>query len=116
MLGGLILTLGQAGTTVPALGLVTGLFLHADGTPVNGSAQFKLSADFVSNAACFAPTVINFPVTSGSMTASVVFNDRLLPSGSMYQITVKEVGRGQVWNGKYSLVSGTANLTLIVPG
>ncbi len=114
MLGALLLTRG-AGTTVSALGVVTGIFIHPDGTPVNGFAQFKLSADYVSTAACFAPTVISFPVKSGTLTASVVFNDVLLPSGSMYQITVKERGLQQVWGGRYRLVSGSANLNLLVP-
>lgn len=116
MLGGLILTLGRPGTPTPALGLVTGFFIRADGKPVNGSAQFKLSADYVSSVACFAPTVVSFPVTSGSLTASVIFNDMLSPSGSTYQITVKDLGHGQVWGGNYSLLSGTVNLTLVVPG
>lgn len=114
MLAGLLLTRGP-GTIVPALGVVTGFFIQPDGTPVNGFAQFKLSSDYVSTAACFAPTVIAFPVTSGTLSASVVFNDVLSPTGSKYQITVKDRGVGQVWGGNYTLASGTANLNLLVP-
>jgi hypothetical protein len=96
------------------MGLVTGYFLTPDGTPVSGNAQFQLSTDCI-HSACVAPTVIGFPVRSGSLSCTVQFNDVLTPTTSTYYITVKDLGFGQVWGGNYKLVSGTANLNLLVP-
>ena len=110
-------------TIIPAapetgLGLVIGTFQKVDGTPINGYAQFQLSAEGrVFNTACFAPTTVNFPVAAGSLAATVVFNDQLLPGGSTYQISVKDWNGlgGQVWSGKYSLTAGTASINVMVP-
>lgn len=97
------------------MGLVTGYFITPDGTPVTGTAQFKLSKDCNFASACVAPTLISYPVNAGSLSCSAVFNDVLTPTASTYQITVRDMGWGQVWGGNYSLVSGTANLNLLVP-
>jgi hypothetical protein len=97
------------------MGLVTGYFLTPDGTPVSGQAQFQLSKDCIRTAACVAPTVIGFPVQSGSLSCSVQFNDILTPTTASYYITVKDLNWGQVWGGNYKLLSGTANLNLLVP-
>jgi hypothetical protein len=114
MLDALLLTRGPGSPIT--LGLVTGLFIYPNGSPVTGSAQFKLSADFACATACYGPTVVSFPVTAGTLSCSVIFNDVLSPTGSTYQITVKDTGFGQVWGGNYRLVSGTANLNLLAPG
>lgn len=100
----------------PGLGIVTGTFKTPDGTPVNGYAQFKLSHEGTDlTIACFSSQVVKFPVVGGSLTASVIFNDVLAPGGSAYHVTVKDNGWGQVWNGAYSLTSGTANLNTLLP-
>lgn len=98
-----------------ALGTVTGYFTAPNGTPVTGFAQFFLSGDSISSTTCCVPVVTTFPVTSGSLSATVMFNDQLTPTGTTYQISVRAKSGQQVFTGKYSLESGTANLNTLIP-
>ena len=108
----------RIGTPTNPIGIVTGTFQRPDGTPVNGLAQFSLSGDGTAlTTACYVPITVKFPVVAGTLSCSVVFNDQLIPTGSTYQITVKDgygMG-GQIWGGKYQLIGGTANLNTLVP-
>jgi hypothetical protein len=84
---------------------------------VNGSVKFELSNEGNNGvSACFVPVPVSFPVTSGTLTAVIVFNDKIVPTGSTYQISVKDLKGHQLFNGIYTLVGSFVNLTGIPPG
>lgn len=99
------------------MGVVTGNFMRVDGTGINGNCQFALSSEaLASSVACIAARTVSFPISAGSMTATVQFNDALLPATTSYQISVKETRGGQVWNGNYTFTgTAVANLNVILP-
>lgn len=103
------------------MGVATGKFLYPNQSAVaNGLWQWKLSGDGVSlNASCNVPILISGLLdTNGNMTATFAFNDTLAgPSGATttYQLTVKDVHGGQVWNETYYLTGTAANINTILP-
>jgi len=106
------------------MGIATGQFLYTNGSPVaNGLYQWKLSQDaieFGGTTACIAPPLIIGNLdTNGNMTATFAFNDVLSTTAGLsttYQLTVKDLGGGQVWNERYYLTGTAANINTIPPG
>jgi hypothetical protein len=104
------------------MGVVTGTFLYPNGSPVaSGLFQWKLSSDAIQSttANCIAPPLIlgNLDPT-GHMTATFVFNDDLFTTfgaNTTYQLTVKDLHGGQVWNESYYLTGSAINLNLYPP-
>jgi hypothetical protein len=104
------------------MGVATGTFVLPNGSPVaNGAYQWKLSSDAIlSGTSCNAPRLFGGHLdTNGNLTATFNFNDVLLTSSgtsTTYQLTVKDVGGGQVWNETYYLTGTAANINLVAPG
>jgi len=104
-------------TAASSLGLVSGYFTDPSGVAINGTVEFKLSGEGRNGvSACFVPVPVNFSVNGGTVTALVAFNDKILPFGTTYQISVKDLKGGQLFNGTYTLVGTFADLTKIPPG
>lgn len=105
------------------MGVATGTFQYTNGSPVaNGLWQFKLSQDSIlvdATAVCVAPRLISGNLdTLGAMTATFAFNDVLSTAAGLntcYQLTIKDLGGGQVWNECYILTGTSANINLIPP-
>jgi len=104
------------------VGVATGTFQFPNSSPVaNGLWQWKLNTDAIqsSTANCIVPPLIKGNLdSSGNMTATFVFNDDLLTSGganTTYQLTVKDVHGGQVWNESYYLTGTAANINAYPP-
>src|SRR5580692_11119219 len=100
------------------MGVATGVFQYTTGVPVaSGKYQWKLSQDAIlvnATAVCVAPRLIDGNLdTLGAMTATFAFNDVLSTAAGLttcYQLTVKDVGGGQVWNECYTLTGTSANI------
>jgi len=105
------------------MGVVTGIFQYTNGSPVaNAAYQWKLSSDaieFSATSACVVPTIVNgYLDANGNMTSTFAFNDVLSTTAGVstyYQLTVKALQGGQVWNESYYLTGTAANLNLIPP-
>ena len=99
------------------MGVATGTFTYPNGSPIaSGLYQFKLSAPALFSNACNVPVLFTGLLdTSGHMTATFNFNDVLTPTTTSYQLTVKDIHGGQVWNGIYTLTGTAANINIIVP-
>ena len=106
------------------MGVATATFQYPNGSPVaSGLYQFKLSSDaieFSATSVCIVPPVIKGVLdTNGNLTSTFAFNDVLSTTAGVnttYQLTVKDIGGGQVWNESYYLTGTAANLNLIPPG
>lgn len=104
------------------MGVATGVFQYPNGSPVaNGIYQWKLSSDAIEQGtACIAPPVFyGYLDSSGNMTATFLFNDVLATAygtNTTYQLTVKALNGGQVWNENYYLTGTAANINSIYPG
>lgn len=106
------------------MGVATGTFQYPNGSPVaSGLYQWKLSSDaieFSGTSACIVPPVVRGNLdSSGNLTTTFAFNDVLSTTAgavTTYQLTVKDIGGGQVWNENYYLTGTAANLNLIAPG
>lgn len=103
------------------MGVATGTFQYPNGSPVaNGQYQFKLSQDAINSpTTCVSPVLIRGNLdANGNLTATFLFNDVLSTSAGLttyYQLTVKGVNGGQVWNENYQLTGTAANLNTIPP-
>ena len=103
------------------MGVVTGTFQYANGSPVaTGLYQFKLSQDAVElSVACVAPSIIRGNLdSSGNLTATFLFNDALSTAAGAttnYQLTVKDSKGGQVWDEYYYLTGTAVNLNAYPP-
>jgi hypothetical protein len=105
------------------MGVVTGVFTYANGSPVaNAPYQWKLSGDaieFTGTSACIAPPIISgYTDANGNLTTTFAFNDALSTSAGLstyYQLSVKAQNGGQVWNEYYFLTGTAANLNIIPP-
>ena len=104
------------------MGVATGVFQYPNGSPVaSGLYQWKLSSDAIqiSTPSCNVPVLINGNLSSGgSMSAVFVFNDDLQTTAgasTTYQLTVKDLHGGQVWNESYYLTGTAANINLLPP-
>jgi hypothetical protein len=110
------LTVGQFQNSV-----VTGTFIYPNGSPVaSGLYQWQLSSDAVEiSTVAMVPMVIPGTLdANGNMIQQLVFNDQLqtaFGASTTYQLTVKDSGGRQVWNGTYYLTGTAANLNLIPP-
>jgi len=102
-------------------GTVTATFKYPTGSPVaNGIYQFKLASDAIEfSVACTAPQLVSGNLdANGNMNATLVFNDQLLTLfgySTNYQLTVKGLDGGQVWNETYYLTGTAMNLNLVPP-
>lgn len=99
------------------MGTVIGVFQYPNGSPVSGVAQFLLTAPgFYTGTACVCPSLVSVPISGGSFTATVIFNDLI---GGAYQLTVKALQSaygGQAWNGLYTFTGTTTiNITKVLP-
>lgn len=104
-------------TSTSSLGVVSGFFTDPSSVAVNGSIEFSLSGDGANGlSACFVPIPVKFPVTNGTVVALIAFNDKLIPPGTSYQISVRDIGGHQVFNGNYTLAANFVDLTKIPPG
>src|SRR5271157_281352 len=104
------------------MGVATGVFQYPNGSPVaNGAFQWKLSSDAIQQGtACVCPPLFGGSLDlNGNMTATFLFNDVLVTAygtNTTYQLTVKAVNGGQVWNENYYLTGTAANINTILPG
>jgi hypothetical protein len=105
------------------MGVATGVFQLPNGSPVaNGLYQWKLCGDAIAysvTSVCVCPVLFSGNLDSnGNMTATFLFNDVLsiAVGNTCYQLTVKALGGGQVWNENYYLTGTAANINTFPPG
>lgn len=104
------------------MGVATGVFQLPNGSPVaNGAYQWKLSQDAIQvSVGCMVPVLFGGTLDSnGNLTSTFAFNDVLYTAAgttTTYQLTIKALGGGQVWNENYYLTGTAANLNVVLPG
>lgn len=108
----------------PALATTTqviGTLIDSSGTPINGTACFKLPVNAVDTSTnrALSPQPICFQVTNGTFPAfaNLVPNDVIQPLNTYYQTRVTNRSGGLVFMANYVIITGggTFNIGLAIP-
>src|SRR5205823_992343 len=108
----------------PAFGTTTqliGTLVDATGTPVNGTACFKLPVNAIDTSTnrALSPRPFCYPVTNGTLPAfaTVVPNDVIQPANTYYQAKVTDKSGGLIFMANYVIPTGagTFNIGLAIP-